>query len=126
MGLPWKILNQTITRRRPVNTVSLYGELITGAYEDQQIQAQVQQYQRRGTGGENIEAVGIVTKKVFSVYFNTITQKNGVTTDVIPTDRIVLVDGTTTLDCRVEDLHDGAGQRHHWECKCVWEGATGD
>jgi hypothetical protein len=126
-GMPWGLLNQVAIRRRPVQTTTALGDVIVAAYVDQPIQCTIQQYQRRGQGGEEDLPQGIVTRKVYSFYCNYYTDPTYATlTDILPTDRMVIVDGYVPFESRVEDLHDGAGRRNHIECKLVVSLPSGD
>jgi hypothetical protein len=127
MPVSWNLLNQTVVRQRPVQTI-ISGIVYTGSYTTQNIQARVQEIKRRGTkAGESVVDAGLVTERHFVVDMNyTIAPNSNVATDITQTDRLLITDAGNQLECRITDLHDAAGARHHIIAFAVWTSPTGD
>ena len=125
--IPWGLLVNTGTRLRPIQQETPEGDIIVTGYNSQVIQCSIQEYQRRGSGGEEDLEQGIVTHKLFALICNFQASETDTTpTDIRPTDRFTFTQYPQVLETRVEDVHDAAGRGHHIEGKLIWTANTGD
>jgi hypothetical protein len=128
-GIPWGLLNQTVTRKRPVFSTTSLGNETVASYDTQTLQMRVLERRVRGSGteAEFVRTQGLIYNKAFLFDCNFYTTKtSGVPTDLSLGDRVVITDGTNSLECRIAELYDAAGQRHHISGVLVWHSPTGD
>lgn len=123
MPLTWSDLNQTVTRKRPTDSVGKYGQVRQtwdGAVASQQIRAVVQPHR----GKQHADEEGVVQDVTDILYCNLWTDPSKQTkTDIQEDDRIIDAAG---VKYRVVYAFDEGGQGDHLKVLLTSQTPTGD